>query len=525
MYARDFVARSARAYRDALAYVDGERRATWRDIDRRSDALAAAMQQVGVEKGDVVALLAHDRLELLEHWWACMKIGALRTGINYRYSPREIAHIVRDSDARALLVQASLRPLVDAEVEAFAAEGRLLIGLGEDHGLELDYDELVDGGGNPTLPELHDDDPAAVSYTSGTTGLPKGAIFTQRSVREALTWMNVNVGLRLEDVWANALPCAGAAMIFTAANAVNGMTCVLPDGQFRPGRFLELIAEHGITSAILVPTMVSQLLEELEREPRDTSSMRLVCYGSMPASPALIRAAQRCFGCEFQQWYSATELTAAPAVILRHADHRRAIAEEPELLTSCGTASALIDLEVRSSAGDPVPAGEVGEVWIRGDVVFAGYLNRPEETAEVLTGEWLRPGDLGRLDERGYLYLVDRKKFMIISGGYNVFPVAVENVLAEHPAVREVAVVGAPHPSWGEAVVAVVSLHDGAEATPDELISFCHDKVGKWEVPKHVEIVDELPKGATAKIQKHEIRAWFRSDLARVPWGDREPAA
>jgi acyl-CoA synthetase (AMP-forming)/AMP-acid ligase II len=524
MLAKDLIARSARAYPDAVAFVDGERRTTWRELHRRSDRLAAALQGLGVGKGDAVALLAHDRIELMEHWWACLKIGALRTGVNYRYAPREIAHIVRDCDARTIVVQDSLRELLDAEL---ADEGRTLIGLGADHGLALDYEQLIADGGEVVAPALSDDDAAAISYTSGTTGLPKGALFTQRGVREALTWMHVNVGLRHEDVWVNALPCAGAAMIFSAANAANGMTCVMPDGPFRPDRFLELVAEHRVTSAILVPTMLSQLLVELDRGDYDTSSLRLLCYGSMPASPALIRAVQERFGCEVQQWYSATELTAAPAVILRDAAHRHAIAHEPELLTSCGAATPLIDLEVRTAEGDPVPVGEVGEVWVRGDVVFGGYLNRPEETADVLVGEWLRPGDLGRMDERGNLYLVDRKKFMIISGGYNVFPVVVENVLAEHPAVREVAVVGAPHPTWGEAVVAVVSLREGADAAPAELIAFCEGKVGKWEVPKHVEIHDELPKGATAKIQKHEIRSWFRDEPARLPWAADEavPAA
>jgi len=516
--ARDIVARAARAYRDEVAYVDGDRRLTWGELHRRSDRLAAGLQSLGIGKGDAVALLAHDRLELVEHWWACVKIGALRVGVNYRYATREIAHIVRDADAKALVVDAALRDLVASEVGAFEAEGRMLVGLGEGHGLAHDYEELLTRGETPELPPLAGDDPIAISYTSGTTGLPKGAIFTQRGLRDAIAWLNVNVGLRHEDVWVNGLPCAGAAMVFTAANAVNGMTCVMPDRGFRPDRFLELVAEHRVTSTILVPTMMTAVLEQLDRGDYDTSSLRLICYGSMPASPTLIRAAKERFGCEVQQWYSATELTAAPVVILRDAAHRHAIASEPELLTSCGRATAAIDLEIRTAEGEPVPTGEVGEVWVRGDVVFGGYLNRPEETAEVLAGEWLRPGDLGRMDERGHLYLVDRKKFMIISGGYNVFPVVVENVLAEHAAVREVAAVGAPHPRWGEAVVAVVSLQHGASATPAELIAFCEGKVGKWEVPKHVEIVDELPKGATAKIQKHEIRGWFRDDPSRLPW-------
>jgi acyl-CoA synthetase (AMP-forming)/AMP-acid ligase II len=516
--ARDLISRCASAYPDRTAYVDGDRRATWARMDRRSDQLAGALQQLGVRAGDVVALLAYDRLELLEHWWACVKIGALRTAINYRYAGREIAHIVRDSDAKVLLVEAPHVGLVRDDLGTFAAEGRRVVGIGDGHGLPHDYETLLAGAPDPQLPALRPEEPLAISYTSGTTGLPKGALLTQHGVLQALTWMVVNVGLRHEDVWANALPAPGAPMIFTAVNAINGMTCVLPDGQFKPRRFLQLVAEHRVTSTIVVPTMLRQLLTELERDDHDTSSLRLVCYGSMPATPPLIRAAKERLGCELQQWYSATELTAAPVVILRDSTHERALAEEPELLTSCGVPTPNVELSIRDASGSRMPSGEVGEVWLRGETVFGGYLNRSEETADVLAGDWLRPGDLGRLDDEGHLYLVDRKKFMIISGGYNVFPVVVENVLSDHPAVGEVAVVGAEHPDWGEAVVAVVTLRDGTHATAAELIAHCEEKVGRWEVPKHVEIVDELPKGATAKIQKHEIREWFRTDPGRLAW-------
>jgi acyl-CoA synthetase (AMP-forming)/AMP-acid ligase II len=520
MLVRDFLTRAARAYPRKLAYVDGDRRLTWSELDQRSDRLAAALQRNGAQKGTVVAVLAHDRLEVVEHWWACMKIGAVRTAINYRYAAREVAHIVRDSDARIVLVDATLRDLIEPELERLAGEGRRFVGIGEGHALALDYGELMAPGSDPQLPALAEHDLLAISYTSGTTGLPKGAMFTQRGMRESLMWTNLNPGLRHEDVWCNALPCAGAAMVFTAANAVTGMTCVMPDGPFRPKRFLELVAEHRITSAILVPTMLNQLVAEQRANAQDTSSLRQICYGSMPASPALIRAVQDTFGCETQQWYSATEMTASPSVVLRAAVHRRAMAGEPDLLSSCGVPCGNIELDVRDEDGASQSPGTVGEVWVRGEVVFDGYLNRPEETGEALADGWLRTGDLGRLDEEGFLYLVDRKKFMIISGGYNVFPVVVENVLAEHEAVEEVAVVGAPHPQWGEAVVAAVALREPAACTAEELISFCHGELAKWELPKHVEIVDALPKGATAKIDKQAVRAWFREDPSRLPWAD-----
>jgi acyl-CoA synthetase (AMP-forming)/AMP-acid ligase II len=516
---RDFGARCAQVYPDKVAFVDGDARLTWGGLRTRARHLAGALQELGIGKGDPVALLAHDHLPLVEHWHACLEIGAVRVGVNYRYARREIAHIVGDCESRALIVEEDLLPLAEAAL-AEVARPPILIGIGASHGLELDYEDLVASGTEPELPELAEGDRLAISYTSGTTGLPKGAIFTQRGVREAITWLPLNVGLQHEDVWSNALPSSGAAVIFTIANAVNGMTCVLPSGRFAPGRFLDQIEASGVSSVLLVPTMLSQLVEELEVRDAAPSSLRLVTYGSMPSTPALIRAAKDRFGCEFQQWYGATETTAGPVVILREEDHARGLAGEPELLSSCGVAQPHVDLEIRDAEGTVLPTGEVGEVWMRGPVVFGGYLNRDEETAEVFRGEWLCPGDLGRLDERGRLFLVDRKKFMIISGGYNVFPVVVENVLAEHPEVNEVAVIGAPHPAWGEAVVAVVSLHAGATVGAAELVEHCDGQLAAWEVPKHVEIIDELPKGATAKIQKQDLRARFRGDPGLLPWNE-----
>jgi acyl-CoA synthetase (AMP-forming)/AMP-acid ligase II len=516
---RDFGARCAQVYPEKIAFVDGEDSHTWAELRARARALAGALQQLGIDKDDPVAILAYDHLPLIEHWHACLEIGAVRVGINYRYASREVAHILTDCGARALIVEAALVPLLEGAL-AYVATPPLLIGVGADHGLEHDYEDLSAAGLSPALPELDELDRLAISYTSGTTGLPKGAIFTQRSVREAITWLPLNVGLQHEDVWSNALPSSGAAVIFTVTNAVNGMTCVLPSGRFGPAPFLDLIEANRVTAVLLVPTMLAQLVAELEHRESVPSSLRLVTYGSMPSTPTLIRAARDRFGCDFQQWYGATETTAGPVVILREEDHDRGLAGEPNLLTSCGVAQPHIDLEIRSADGTVLPQGEVGEVWMRGPVVFGGYLNRDEETAEVFRDDWLCPGDLGKLDEIGRLYLVDRKKFMIISGGYNVFPVVVENILAEHPDVNEVAVVGAPHPDWGEAVVAVVSLCEGAIAGPSELVEHCAGQLAAWEVPKHVEIVEELPKGATAKIQKQDLRARFRDQPELLPWNE-----
>lgn len=438
MLPRDFISRCARSFPRKVAYIDGDRKRTWREMDERSGRLAAALRSLGVGKGDVVAMLGHDRVEVFEHFFACMKTGALRTGINWRYSEREMLHILRDCGAKVLIVHAEAAHLLEEHLPELCGKGLQVIGYGEGHGQALDYEALLaDSDGDPALPDLSEDDPIAVSYTSGTTGLPKGALLTQRGVRESLVHTTLAVGLRHADVWASVFPASGITLLIGCFNLVNGMTTVLPDGYFQPKRFLELVEECGVTSTILVPTMLKAVTEERQKRDYDTSSLRLVAYGSMPATPALIRRAYETFGCGFQHWYGATEGTGGWYAFLLEDEHQRALDEEPDLLTSCGTPLLHIEMTIRGSDGEELPPGGIGEVWVGGDTVMAGYLNRPEENEEV---------------------------------------------------------------------------------SADELVEFCRGKVGRFEVPKHIEVMDELPKGVTAKVQKHEIKAWFEEEPGRVPW-------
>ncbi|MFZ5493000.1 MAG: class I adenylate-forming enzyme family protein [Pseudomonadota bacterium] len=523
---RDFVRRCAASYPDKVAFVDGGLRRTWGQMHERSDRLAAALQAIGIGKGDVVAILAHDHVEAIEHWFACLKIGAVRVGVNWRYAPREMLHLIHDCAAKVLIIQDNCLPLLGEHIDTIRAAGVRLVGLRGAHGLELDYEKLIAGhNARPTLPPLADDDYCGISYTSGTTGLPKGALWTQRSVRECLLHTNLQIGLRHEDVFLSPGSTAGVGIVLNSFGLVNGMRLVLPGGDFKADGWLELLQAERATSSILMPTLLQRVLELYKAGHYDASSLRQIVYGSEPTRPPVIRDWHATFGGEIMQIYGLTESTGGWLSFLRHEDHLRAFAGEPELLTSCGKPALHVDLSIRDADGGHLPVGEVGELWALSDTNIAGYLNRPEENAELFGhdehGAWLRCNDLGKVDERGYYYLTDRKKFMIISGAFNVFPVVVENVLAEHPAIRECAVVGAPHPEWGEAVVAVVSLRPGTRTSPQELIEFCRGKVGKWEVPKHVEIIDELPKGGTHKIAKHQLREGFRQHPETLPWGPR----
>ncbi|WP_372722459.1 class I adenylate-forming enzyme family protein [Immundisolibacter sp.] len=516
---RDLLRRCSAALADQTAFIDGDRRRTWGDMDRRADRLAAALQRLGVGKGTVCAVLAHERVEVIEHWYACLKLGALRVGINWRYAPREMLHLLHDSSARVLLVEASCVPLLVGELDALRRAGLILIGYGPGHGLPLDYETLLAAeGSRPTLPALTEDDLIAISYTTGTTGLPKGALWTQRGVRDALVYSSLLLGLRQSDIYYAPFPMAGVPLLCATLGLVNGMTVLLPDGDFDPARSLDLMAGHRATTGIFVPTMLQRVLEQHASGHHDLSALRMVSYGSSPATPQLIRGAMSQLGCELIQLYGLTEATAGWLSFLQHRDHVLALDGRPELLTSCGRPALHVDVSVRADGGAKLEMGEVGEIWVQGTVNTPGYLNRPEENAELFSGAWLRTHDLGRFDQEGYLYLTDRKKFLIITGGYNVYPVTVEAVLAEHPAIREAAVVGAPHPQWGEAVVAIVSLRPGQRATVQELLAFCRPRLGRFELPKHILFVDDLPRGATGKIAKARLRDELRADPSQLPW-------
>jgi len=519
LLARDLIVRNAASYPEKTAFIDGHSTRTWAEMHDRSDRWASSLQQLGITKGDVVAILAYDRIELIEHFFACMKSGAVRTGINWRYAPREMLHLIRDSNAKVIVVQAPLVPLLADHWDELQAEGRQLIGFGEDHGMPFDLETLITGAATPAeLPLLAPDDLVALSYTTGTTGLPKGAMWTQYMLREAQNWSVLGAGLSHEDVWLAPIPLPGATAGFPTYGLVNGMTTVIQGDGFGIDGILDAIERYRVTVALVIPTLLQRMLEAQQQQPRDLSSLRLLAYGSSPAMPSLIRKAGEMIGCDLMQGYGTTESVTGWVTALRPDDHQRALAGEPHLLKSCGRANVQAEISIRNDRGELCPAGTVGELWVRADHMIRGYLNRPEENRENFVDDWLLTGDMGYMDDEGYLYLTDRKKFMIISGGYNVYPVVIEAVLAEYPAVREISVFGVPHPDWGEAVVALVSIQPDASAEPAELIKFCTGKVGKWEVPKWIKVVDDIPKGATGKIEKQKLREHYRNNPQELPW-------
>jgi acyl-CoA synthetase (AMP-forming)/AMP-acid ligase II len=379
----------------------------------------------------------------------------------------------------------------------------IVIGFGAGHGAALDYEELIAKHGRDGVLEQTPHEHAMIAYTSGSTGLPKGAVYPHDKFLRTILYTAMNEGLVHDSVWLQAMPAAGVPMMHMLRTIFLAATCVIV-GPWHAERALTLIARHRVTNCVLVPTMLAALLTVPNFEKYDVSSMLLLGYGASPLPPATVREALLKLGCPFLQMYGTTELLGMSNMLFP-SDHELGLTTRPELLASIGRPVSWVDTRIVDEQNHDLPIGEIGELVVRSDVVFPGYWRAPEKSQEMFFGEWLRTGDLARRDVDGYVYLADRAKFRIKTGGYNVFPTEVENVLAEHPAVHEVSVFGVPDRMWGERIEAVVTLKPGAQTGVEALKEFCKDKIASFKIPKHIEIWDELPKGATGKILKRAV--------------------
>lgn len=516
----EMITACGRNYPNKRAFVQGSRSATWSEMDERSSRLGNAFRALGIGRGNVVAILSQERLEVYEHWFATIKLGAIRVGINWRYSTREMIHILTDCRPTLLLVDSHCVSSIPPLQETLTNIGCAVIGFGADHGLPFDYETLL-ARASPTLEPVmyRGDEPVLYTYTSGTTGSPKGVIMSERAVANAILFTALSAGVRPDDIWYRPNQSSWVVLIGNSAGLANGMTMVIPDGVFQVTSFLRDIERLGVTVALLVPTSLRRMLEEHRSGNYSLSSLRCLIYGGGPIAPKLLRETLETLKCELVQTYGLTEATWA--TYLRHGDHMLGMRERPELLRSAGTFAPHFEASIRDDDGNVLEPGEVGTLWLKGPCVMSGYLNLPEATREVLKpGGWLVTHDIGCIDRDGYLYLKDRKSFLIVTGGVNVHASSVEAALAEHPAVREVAVVGLPDEEWGEIVTAVVvpAQHLPSEkAYAEALIAFCKGRLSKMETPKRVAVADELPRNFTGKLDKLRIRSELMQRLSGEP--------
>lgn len=491
----------------ALDYVDG-RSLTFSELHARVTHLAAGLSDLA-PPGAHVAILADNCPEYLELYYAVPAAGLRLVFINYRLSPREIAHILTDSESSLLFYREGFGDLA-REAVAKAGTGVSMVGIDRNGASDSAYEKLLKKDASP-LPEGGDEnDVAWIIYTSGTTGAPKGAMLTHRNLLSTL----YNTALRLGP---NRVETRRSLAVFPLCHIAAGTTViecqllgvpVVMHDAFSPEDWLDTVETQQITDATLAPTMINMLINHPGIETRDLSSLRTIYYGSSPISIETLQRAIDLFGNVFAQGYGMTEVAGSASLLLQ-GDHRRALEGEPHLLGAAGRPGPLTRIKIVDEAGRERSPGEAGEILIKGDLVFSGYWKNPEATAANLQGGWLHTGDVGTFDKDGCLYVLDRKKDMVISGGENVYTKEVEDVLYEHDDVVEAAVFGIPDERWGEIVCAAIVRREGAAIDSAGLKAHCRASLGGFKVPRRLVLVDELPRNVSGKVLKRALREQF----------------
>lgn len=510
MHVGRLVQQAAEQYGSHISFVSGAKQYTWRATTERVNALAHAFQQRGVQKGNRIAILSRNCPEYLEAVFAAASVGAVIVPCNYRLRPAEIEYLITDSEPVLFVVGDEYLPLVGSLREKLPSVHRY-ISVGNS---QLPWAERFEAlvavpAASPPQVDVAPDDLATICYTSGTTGFPKGAMLSHRNlVSRAANFSEVLCVSPADRAYvAPALfHIAGLglalAMVYAGAAQV-----ILP--QFEVQSTLAAIVREKVTVCVFVPSMIIFLLQHPKIESYNFSSLRHMDYGGAPMPFAVIQRAKQIFGCEFSQVFGQTEDT--PHTALSPADH--AVADEASqtrLLQSIGRElSRYCRLRVVNENEEDVAPGEIGELLSQGVQVMMGYWRRPRESEGTLRGGWLHTGDLVSRDADGYFYLMGRKKDMIISGGENVYPAEVEDVLYRHPKILEAAVIGVPHELWGETVKAVVVLREGLTASSEEIIAFCAERLASFKKPTSVEFVDTLPHNAAGKVLKAPLRERF----------------
>jgi fatty-acyl-CoA synthase len=484
---------------DRVALYFNERAMSFRELADSVDALAATLHSRGIARGERVAYLGENTPEFLETLFACARLGAVFVPINTRLAAPEVGHILSDSGARVLFFDQHLAAIVDAassgnsELESIRTRG---------HTLDGSNPSVIPEASGYVAEDVHLDEPALIMYTSGTTGCPKGVVLSHGNLTFAALNAAIDYDMTSEDVALLISPLFHAASLGMGAlpMLLQGGTIVL-EPRFEPALALHRIGQYRVTMLSGVPTTYQMLADHPDWERTELGSLRkLTCGGS--AVPERILNAYESRGLRFSQGYGMTE--AGPGVT----------ALSPEMTLSkpgsVGLPHFFTDVRVTEMGGQPASLGQVGEIEVRGSNLFSGYHNQAEATAAAFTDDgWFRTGDLGYLDEDGYLYIADRLKDMIISGGENVYPAEIENLINNIPGVTGVAVIGVPDAQWGEVPCAVVTLGEGSALSLEDVRNALDGSVARFKLPKRLELVDEFPRTGSGKIQKADLRKRF----------------
>ena len=520
MHLADTLRKACQFFPDKAAVICGNRRWTYEEFFGRLSRFSDYLKGMGIEKDDRVAILHSNCHCFLEVYYAIVLRGAVAVPLNYRLSAEELAVIMNDAGAKALIAQPRFRPLVDPirtgipNVEMIIWTGDTTGGL-PDRQVDFSYEKIVSG--EPAkIPdvEVSEDDIAQLYYTSGTTGRPKGVMLTHKNVMVHALGTIAELQLTDRDVWLHAAPLFHLADAWaTWAITWVGGTHVLVS-EFDPPAVLAAIEREGVTLTNLIPTMLNMLVNYPGVKNYDYRRLRVLLSGGAPIAPEVVRRIVETFQCDYIQTYGMTETSPYLTLsLLKGHLLLKSPEEQLSFKSKTGREFIAVELKVVTDAGWEIRRDEkeVGEIIVRGDTVTPGYWQLPGETARAIKNGWLYTGDMAVMDAEGYVTIVDRRKDMIVTGGENVYSTEVENTLYQHPAVLECAVVGIPDEKWGEAVQGIVVLRPGCEASEEEIIRFCKERIARYKAPKCIDFISVLPKTGSGKIEKKKLRDKYRT--------------
>ena len=502
--------RALQLHRQRLALVCGERAVDWGRFADRVARLAGAFRARGVGAGDRVAMLANNSDRYVEFYFATLWAGGVIVPVNTRWSVNEIASSLDDAQPLLLLCDRAHLVVARELMARCPSLKELLLADSPDDLSDAasirDWEALIRDTAPIADARRSGADLACLFYTGGTTGLAKGVMLSHANCMANSMMHIANLGLNEDAVHLHVSPMfhvAGGARLFsvTAAGATHAVI-----EAFDPAAFLSAIERFRVTVTVVVPTVLNRLVDHPDLHRYDLSSLRLLSYGASPMPEALLkRALERLPGVDFLQSYGMTELSPVATMLMPR--YHRFEGPDAGFTRSAGQAVVNADVAIMDTNDQPLPTGTIGEICVRGPMVMLGYWRQPELTAQVLRNGWMHTGDAGYIDERGFVFLVDRVKDMIVTGGENVYSAEVENVIYQHPAVHECAVIGVPSDTWGESVHAIVVAKPGAVVEPEEIITFCRERIAHYKTPKSCDVrAEELPKSGAGKILKTDLR-------------------
>jgi long-chain acyl-CoA synthetase len=498
-------------YKDHTAVVFKDMRLTFSQMDSRINRLSNGLLALGLTKGCKVAVLMNNSIESAASLFAVPRAGLTYVSLNARHSPREHVEVLNDSEADALIADEAFLDLLEPVLSSVPGLKQVIV-VGASRPGWLTYDELTaDQSADPPEVEIdEDEDIERLQYTSGTTGRPKGVIWTFRTGYNVMAnvLMNLDQPIGPSDVNLNSGPLTHAAGLMMMTYYSRGATnIILP--RFDEHQILETIEKERVTSLLLVPTMLYRLLQVPDLKSFNLKSVRRIWYGTAPMAVEKLTEAIRVFGNVFRQNYGMSEI-AQPITFLGPEDHVIDGSEvQARRLSSAGRPAMGVEISVAGEDGTPVKPGEIGEILIRSNKLMKGYWKSPQETAEAFKDGWFHSRDMATVDEDGYIYIMDRKSDMIISGGFNIYPREVEEVIMAHPGVAEAAVISVPDDIWGEAVKAMVVLKNGVHLTETDIIEHCKKNLASYKKPTSVDFIREIPKNPYGKVNRRTLKEPF----------------